>query len=156
MRVGYKALAYAIAADVAIQAALIVLAVAGLGKWVNDGNVFDKSVMETEQSPFPEAIGIPLHSLNGSVVIPLLALLLVIFSFFAKVRGGTKWAGLVLLLVLVQGTLGFLAHQLPVIGSLHGINALLLFGTAVHTGRRASAKATQPAAEALEPVADRA
>jgi heme A synthase len=155
MRVGYKALAYAIAVDVAIQAALIVLAIGGLVKWVNDGNVFDKSVMETQDAPFPEAIGIPLHSLNGSVVIPVLALLLVIFSFFARVRGATRWALLVLALVLVQGTLGFLGHELPAVGSLHGINALLLFGTAVHAGRRAGARAAEPAAEALEPVADR-
>lgn len=155
MRVGYKALAYAIAADVAVQAALIVLAIAGLSKWVSAGNVFDKSVMESHNADFPEAIGFPLHSLNGSFVIPLLALLLLIFSFFAKVRGGIRWAGLVLLLVVIQANLGFLLHDLPALGSLHGINALLLFGTAVYTGRRARARATQPAADALEPVADR-
>jgi uncharacterized membrane protein YphA (DoxX/SURF4 family) len=46
-----------VAAEVVVQAMAMVFAIAGLGKWVNSGGVFDKSVMESAQSPFPEVIG---------------------------------------------------------------------------------------------------
>ena len=48
MRTAYKVLAYLVAAEVAIQAMVMVWAIAGLGKWVDGGGVFDKSIMESE------------------------------------------------------------------------------------------------------------
>ena len=57
MKTVYRVLAYMLAAEVVVQAMAIVFAIAGLGKWVNSGGVFDKSVMESDQSPFPEVIG---------------------------------------------------------------------------------------------------
>ena len=44
MRTAYKVLAYLVAAEVAVQAMVMVWAIAGLGKWVDGGGVFDKSV----------------------------------------------------------------------------------------------------------------
>ncbi|MFI6317434.1 hypothetical protein ACIBG8_07935 [Nonomuraea sp. NPDC050556] len=137
MRVVYKVTAYVIAAEVALQGAFIALAIAGLGKWVADGNVFDKAVMQSEELPFPEVIGIILHGINGGLVIPALAVLLLVFSFFARVPGGVKFAVLVLVLVAVQSSLGYAGHDLPAMGGVHGLNALLLFAAALHTGRRA-------------------
>ena len=46
MRTAYKVLAYLVAAEVAVQAMVMVWAIAGLGKWVDGGGVFDKAVME--------------------------------------------------------------------------------------------------------------
>ena len=46
MRTAYKVLAYLLAAEVAVQAMVMVWAIAGLGKWVDGGGVFDKSVIE--------------------------------------------------------------------------------------------------------------
>ena len=43
-----------------------------------------------------------LHSLVGMVLIPLLAIVLLIISFFAKIPGGVKWAGFVFLAVVLQ------------------------------------------------------
>jgi hypothetical protein len=137
MRTVYKILAYVIAAEVAIQAMAIVLAIAGLGKWVSEGNVLDKSDMESEEFAFPEVIGIIVHGINGGLVIPVLALVLLIVSFFARVAGGVKFAALVLGLVAVQATLGYSGHDLPWMGALHGLNALLLFAASLHTARRA-------------------
>ena len=48
MRTAYKVLAYLVAAEVAVQAMVMVWVIAGLGKWVDGGGVFDKAVIESE------------------------------------------------------------------------------------------------------------
>ena len=149
MRTAYKVLAYLVAAEVAIQAMLIVWGIAGLGKWVDGGGVFDKAVIESEGPPFPEVVGIIAHGINGFFVVPALALLLLIVSFFIRVRGAIKWAVIVFVLVIVQGQLGGLGHDFPLAGALHGLNALALFGVALYAGRRLQA-ATAAAVELPE------
>ena len=140
MRTAYKVLAYLVAAEVAIQAMVMVWGIAGLGKWVDGGGVLDKAVFEeaigSGAMPFPEIAGLLVHGINGMFVIPLIALLLLIVSFFARVRGAIKWAAIVLVLTVVQGQIGFLGHEIPLAGALHGLNALALFGAAFYTGRR--------------------
>lgn len=152
MRKVYRVLAYLIAAEVMVQATVMVFAIAGLGKWVDGGGVLDKATMENDQSAFPEAIGFMLHGINGSLVIPALSLLLLIVSFFAKVPRSVRWAGLVFLLVAVQANLGFAGHDIPAMGALHGLNALALFTVALYTARRARPAARdaveQPVAQA--------
>jgi hypothetical protein len=148
MKTAYKVLAYLVAAEVAVQAMVMVWAIAGLGKWVDGGGVFDKSVIEGSSEagamPFPEVFGILIHGINGTFVVPGIALLLLIVSFFTKVRGAIKWALVVLVLVVAQGQIGFLGHEFPLAGALHGLNALALFGVALYAGRRL--RATAPAA----------
>jgi hypothetical protein len=81
--------------------------------------------------------------------------LLLIVSFFTKVRGAIKWAVVVFVLVVVQGQLGELGHDLPLAGALHGLNALALFGSALYAGRRlraAAAVVEQPPARTAAPV----
>ena len=151
MRTAYKVLAYLVAAEVAVQAMVMVWAIAGLGRWVDGGGVFDKSViegsMESGAMPFPEVLGILVHGVNGIFVVPALALALLIVSFFTKVRGAIKWALIVFALVVVQGQLGFLGHEFPVGGALHGLNALALFGVALYAGRRLPAAAAPAAVD---------
>ncbi|NUO59557.1 MAG: hypothetical protein HOV71_27120 [Hamadaea sp.] len=135
MRTVYKVLAYAVAGLVVVQAMSIAWMVAGLGSWVDGGGVFDKSVMESDGPlPFPEVVGIIVHGINGGMLIPLVALLLLISSFFAKVPKGVWFGAAVLVLVAIQAMLGY-AH-LPIAGMIHGGNALLLFATALYTARR--------------------
>jgi hypothetical protein len=43
---------------------------------------------------------------------------------------------IIFVLVVVQGQLGFLGHEIPAVGLLHGLNALALFGVALYAGRR--------------------
>jgi hypothetical protein len=136
MRTAYKVLAYLVAAEVVIQATAMVWAIAGLGKWVTGGGVLDKAAMESGDTLFPELAGLLLHGINGSFVIPGIALILLILSFFVRLRGGIKWAAIVFVLTVVQGQLGFLGHDLPAAGALHGLNALALFTAAVYTARR--------------------
>lgn len=152
MRTVYKVLAYVVAAEVVVQAMLMVWAIAGLTNWINDGGVFDKAVMEEREIIYPEIIGIPLHALNGDIVIPAIALALFICSFFAKVPGGAKRAGLVLVLTIVQGQLGHLGHELPAAGAVHGLNALVLFLAALHTARRSRVRESATTAEVHQAV----
>ena len=137
MRATYRVLAHLISVLVAAQAAFIAWAVSGLGKWVVGGGVLDAAALESAEAPFPEVLGFALHGMNGTMAIPLFALLLLIFSFFTKVPGASKWAALVFLLVGVQIFLGISARGgLPALGALHGLNALLLFTAALFAGIR--------------------
>jgi hypothetical protein len=160
MRIAYKVLAYLVAAEVAVQAIVVVWGIFGLFKWVDGGGVLDKSVVEgivfSGASPFPEVLGINMHGNNGMFVVPGLALVLLIVSFFTKVRGAIKWALIVFALVVVQVMLGFLGHEFTLGGGLHGLNALALFGVAIYAGRRLRAATAvgveQPEAHAATPV----
>ncbi|GAB3423625.1 COX15/CtaA family protein [Flindersiella endophytica] len=153
MKTVYKVLAYLVAAEVMVQAMLMVFAIAGLGIWVDSGGVFDKSVMESEGSPFPEVVGFMLHGMNGMMVIPALALILLIISFFTRLPGAVKWAAVVLLLVITQILLGMFGHVFAALGALHGLNALLLFSAAVYTARRVRKADREPAVEAEQRLA---
>src|SRR4051812_18973067 len=118
MRGVYRVLAGLVALGVVVQAASMVYAVAGLGKYVDDGGTFDKAsgdAMENGDLTFTGVGGFAVHGIDGMMVIPLLALLLLIVSFFAKVPGGILFAGLIVLDVIVQVTLGLLGHELPAI-----------------------------------------
>jgi hypothetical protein len=78
------------------------------------------------------------HGLNGQMIVPVVALLLLIVSFFAKVPRGVALAGAVVGLVALQVVLGMFAHNVPVLGVLHGVFALGLFAMAVVAARRAA------------------
>ena len=142
MRAVYRILAFVVAAEVAIQASLVVWGDAGLGRYIDQVGVVDKSTFETAfeggPAPFPEFVGLLLHGLNGTIVIPALALLLLVSSFFAKVPRGIVFALAVFGLVALQANLGFAGHAVPSLGALRGINALVLFSTAMWTGLRVS------------------
>lgn len=146
MRVVYRVLAYIIAAEVAIQAAFMAYAVAGLGIWVDGGGVLDSAVMESEDPPFDEAIGFMLHGMNGMMVIPALALLLLISSFFAKIKRGVLFALILLGWVVVQIFLGLWGHEAAIFGLLHGLVAFAVYGTAFMAGFRAKKPAPEPMA----------
>ncbi len=145
MRSAYRVIAYVIAAEVAIQAAAVAYAIFGLGVWVDkNGGVLDKASMESDLN-FPGVVGFAIHGMNGMMLIPLIALVFLVVSFFAKVPGGVKWAGFVVLAVIVQVALGLFGHENAVFGIFHGLNALLLFSLAVMAGKRVQTGAEIPA-----------
>jgi hypothetical protein len=136
MRSAYRVLAYLIALEVVVQAAAVAFAIAGLGKWIMEGGVLDAAAMESESSGFTEEVGFMIHGINGQMIVPLIALLLLISSFFAKIPGGVMWAGLVLATVVVQVLLGIFGHGAPVLGLVHGAVAFVLFTFAVIAARK--------------------
>ena len=139
MRTVYRTLAWLMAAEVLIQAAAIAWALFGLGKWIEGGGVLDKAVIESEATAFPEELGFVVHGINGEMVVPALALLLLIVAFFAGLPRGVALAGGVVGLVVVQVLLGMLGHGVPLLGLVHGATALALFTVAVIAARHAAA-----------------
>jgi heme A synthase len=133
MKTVYRVLAYAIAALVAVQAAAIGYAVFAQLHWIEDGNTIDGAAFE---SGAPGSAAFLLHALNGAVFL-LLALALLIVSFFAKIPRGVRWAVIVLICTIVQIALGTLSRLLAPIGAVHGAVALVLFGVAVMAAMRA-------------------
>ena len=138
----YRIIAWAIGVLVILQAAFMVFATAGMIRFIDDGGVVDKGLLESGDNPFPEAAGFMLHGMSGTMLIPLLALVLLGVSFGAHFAGARKWALIVVVLTAVQVLLGYAGPGLPALGFLHGANALLLFGSAVYAGRLAGAPAT--------------
>ena len=146
MRKTYQVLALMVALEVIVQAAALAWAIFGLGKWIDDGNTFNKTMMECSDCPwnFTEERGFMIHALNGFLVIPVLSLALLIVSFFVRDRALVGWAGLTFALVIIQSQfLPFLGREYPVFGALHGLNALLLFASAIVTWRKARARAPE-------------
>ena len=150
MKQVYRVLAFLIAAGVAIQAASIAYGMFGLIKWIEEGGTLDQS---TELTPaLGGYTGFSWHATGGIFVISVLSLLFLISSFFAKVPGGIRWALIVLGVTVLQVALGIFSHSVAGLGWLHGINAFVLFGTAMMAGMRVS-RAVASNVEAAEPVA---
>jgi hypothetical protein len=150
MKQVYRVLAFLVAAGVALQAAAISYGMFGLIKWVERGGTLDQS---TELTPaLGGYTGFSWHAQVGIFILPVISLLFLISSFFAKVPGGIKWALIVFGLTVLQVALGLFSHEVAGIGWLHGINALMLFGTAVMAGMRVS-RAVASKVESDEPVA---
>lgn len=145
MRATYRVLGYLIAIEVIIQAAAIAYAMFGVGKFVEDGGTIDKALVESDEMAFDEIVGFIVHGINGMNVIPLLAILMLIVSFFAKVPNGVVLALAVVVVTAIQVALGIFGHGIPLLGVLHGINAFVLAGVA----SAAAAKAVKPEGAAV-------
>jgi hypothetical protein len=137
MRTAYRVLAYLLAAEVLVQGMAIAYALAGLGHWIDkDGGVANKALFDSDNPDFPGVAGFMIHGLNGTMIIPILVLLLLIVSFFAKLPGGTKRAAIILGLIVLQVALGILSHEVPGLITLHVLNAFGIFVLAGLTGLR--------------------
>ena len=149
MKQVYRVLAFFIAAGVALQAASIAYGMFGLIKWIEEGGTLDQSTQLTPA--LGGYTGFSWHATGGIFVLSVISLLFLISSFFAKVPGGIRWALIVLGVTVLQVALGLFSHSVAGLGWLHGINALVLFGTAMMAGLRVS-RAVASNVEAAEPV----
>jgi glucan phosphoethanolaminetransferase (alkaline phosphatase superfamily) len=141
MRATYRVLALLIAVGVVVQAAFIAVAWFQVLHDSDSGAVFDKN-----SEPNWAYTG---HSVVGTLAIPIIALVLLILSFFARIPGGVKWAAITFGVVLLQIVFAFLGFAAPVLGALHGINAFALAGVASVAARKARMAETAP----VEPAA---
>ncbi len=121
MRSAYKYLAYAIDVLILLQAAAIAWAVFGLDQWIDAGNGHSLARPPPKQQdvlPRGDRVRHPRHQRDA--VIPLVGLILLIISFFAKVPEGPKWAGMVFVGIVHPGALGVLATACRSSGSSTG------------------------------------
>jgi hypothetical protein len=155
MRKTYRVLASTIAVLVVVQAMMIVWSIAGLFTWIDDGATLDKAVIEgwgDEPPTFEGAIGHFVHVMSGTFLIPLIGLLLLIVSFFAKVPRGVALAAAIAVSIVVQYLAGTFAEpDMVFLGLVHGLNAFILFGLALAAAKAAkdavaAPPETQPAA----------
>lgn len=156
MRNAYRGLAFAIAALVALQAAFIAYALSGLAHWIQEGGTLDASAFsEGSTVEVGGGTGFMLHGITGTFLIPLLGLVMLVLSFFAKIPGGVKWAAIVFGLIVLQYALALFGRTagLPFLGALHGLNALILFGVAVTAAMRVRSRATRAVDATSVPVA---
>src|SRR4029453_9372807 len=150
MKQVYRVLAFLVAAGVAIQGASIAYGMFGLIKWIEGGGTLDQS---TELTPaLGGYTGFSWHATGGIFILPVISLLFLISSFFAKVPGGIRRALIVLGFTVLQVALGLLSHSVASLGWLPGINALARFGTGVMAGMRVN-RAVASKVEAPESVA---
>lgn len=131
MRMVYKVLAFVVAGLVVVQAAAIAFGVFGLLAWIQGGGTLDAAAMQSEEITFTGLVGIIGHAIVGTMVIPIVVILLLVSSFFAKTSGAVKWALVVFVTTAVQIALGIFGHAVPQLGILHGVVALVLFGAAI-------------------------
>lgn len=129
MRSAYRILAHVVAIGVVLQAATLAFGIFGLWNDVDGGLVVDSS--------YEWNTGMMLHGAIGMLAMPLVALLLLITSFFAKVPRGTIWALIILGVVVLQIVLALVGFGIPAVGALHGINAIVILALAIVAGRRA-------------------
>jgi hypothetical protein len=141
MRSTYRFLGQSIAVLVVVQAGAIAWAFFGLSNWINnESGVVDKAFIESGESFGAAEWGFALHMFFiGLLLIPLLSLIMLIVSFFAKVPGGVMLAATVFGLVVLQViVLPMLSREVGSgFGALHGVNALVLMGAALGAAKRA-------------------
>jgi hypothetical protein len=124
----YRVVAGLVVLGVLVQAAAIAFGWFDAISEIDKGLVIDAS--------YEGNAGHMLHGITGMYVMPILGLILLIVSFFVakEVPGARKWAGIVFGLIVLQVVLAFVAFGAPIVGALHGINALAILGTAARAG----------------------
>ena len=159
MRKTYQVLANAIAVLVIVQAGAIAWAFFGMVKEIDqNGLVINKACLESADGcggGFVAEWGFAIHMFfNGTVLIPLITLLLLVASFFAKVPRGVAFAATLVALVALQVfVLPMLSREVGSgFGALHGVNALVLMGVAIMAGRRAAVPRVAAAAAPPTPA----
>jgi hypothetical protein len=128
MRPTYMWLGRLIAIAVVLQAAFIAWGMFDILNTTEDGEIYTGDYNA----------GQAMHGVFGLGIIPILALILLVVSFFAKVPGGVRAALIVLGIVVLQVVLAIVSFSGPVVGLLHGINAFVLAGIAGYASRLAT------------------
>jgi len=131
MRQAYRVVAGLIAIGVLVQAAAI-----AMGWFMVIAESEDADVVLN--ADYEGNFGHALHGIVGLTIMPVLGLLLLIFSFFAKFPGSVKWAGFTFLAIVVQVALAFISFGVGELGFLHGLNAFVILGLAATAARRAT------------------
>ena len=141
MRTAYRVLALLVVAGVVVQAGSIAMGFFGVFHEVDDGGAI------TSSFDWESNLGVMVHRFNGFGTL-LWSLALLVVSFFVRTPGATRRALAVLGLLVLQIALLFPAFGVAASwGALHGVNALVLLGAALHAARRVDRVRDEPARE---------
>ena len=141
MRSAYRVIARLIALGVVLQASFVALGWFIILNDIDGGQIVDKAYLEDGDG---WNIGHLLHGIVGFNLMPLLGLILLIVSFFAKVPGGIKWAGFLLLAIVAQVTFALVGFGVPALGAVHGINAFVVLTLALIAAKRSGEHVVTP------------
>ncbi|MDR7328760.1 hypothetical protein [Corynebacterium guangdongense] len=130
MKTTYRVLAWVIAALVVAQAASEAWFASGVGKFLREGGTLN---LEDTSGPVPfvEIYGVIWHGMAGMYLIPVVSLVFLIVGFLSRNRRARTFSLVVAVLVFLQVTMGILASDMTILALFHGMNALLIFGTAL-------------------------
>lgn len=155
MRKVYLVLAWLVAAGVVVQVAAIAFAKVGEDYLIDHGGVIDKAFVESSMNGTTSFVGVEgeaIHAMNGMMVLPVIALLLLISSFFVRGTAPKLWALLVVGLLALQIVVAFTMFGLPYLGIVHGVNALAILLVSITAALKARhippRRATVPSATA--------
>lgn len=124
MRQTYRLLAGLIAVGVLVQAAAVAFGWFQVLSEVENGMVFD--------SGHDGNAGLAVHAIVGLTFFPVLALALLVVSLFLRSMPGARtWGAIVFAVVVLQVLVAFVAFGAPIVGTIHGVNALAVFSAAV-------------------------
>jgi hypothetical protein len=141
MRRTYQIICHIIAALVVVQAAVIAWGVFTLGQYL------DRGTSVTEDT---EVLGFDVHAVIGQYVIPVLAVVLLVIALI--MRDGTKWAGWLILAVVVQVALAYASFGIAWVGIVHGIVAFAVAGLAETAARSLGRRRPAVVAEETAPA----
>lgn len=146
MKQTYRVVAAVIVLGVLVQAAAIAFG------WFDAISEVDKGLVIDEN--YEGNAGHALHGIVGMMVMPALGLILLIVSFLARmaVPGAPKWGGIVFGLIVLQVALAFAAFSAPLVGALHGINALAILGAAGRAATLTRTSGAAPRSQNADPV----
>lgn len=140
MKQTYRILNYLMSLEVLIQAAVITWFSFGVSKYAEKNGAITHDLLE--DGSFGGSAGLTAHAINGYMIIPFIALVLLVVSFFARVRNGVKFAAITLVLVVIQANvLPALAERAPAVGLLHGVVALAILTVTIIAARKAGESA---------------
>jgi hypothetical protein len=136
VRRAYRILNYLMSLEVLIQAAVIAWFAFGVTAYADDhGSISHDKLTD---GGFDGSAGAAIHAVNGFMVIPLIALVLLVVSFRARVPGGVRLAVITFVLVVAQSfLLPALSERAPAVGILHGAVALAILALSIVAARKA-------------------
>jgi hypothetical protein len=129
VRATYRVLGFLVAALVVVQAASIAVGLFLIVHGAHHGRAYSDASGDNA--------GQAAHSI-GAIALSLVALLMLVVSFFARVERGVAMAGAVVGLVVLQWILAMVSFGVPVVGALHAINAFAIAGVASAAAARAA------------------
>ena len=139
MRKALQVLAGLLAVEVVVQAMLLAFGVAKMFNAIDeDGRTLTQAIVKEDSPDFPGIGTLILHGMNGTTLVPLIALALLVVSLMAnsQIPGASKRGLILFAMVAVQVVLGMSAHGVAALAPIHALNGFGIFAMSIATVRK--------------------